>query len=74
MEINRQLIAINEGLREGRYHNEAAISQGIVLTILHTLDWPVFNTQIVALNIHLKVDELIMHFAILLIALLFLLK
>jgi hypothetical protein len=38
---------IREGLREGRFTSEAAVSQGILLPTLHELGWPVFNTSIV---------------------------
>ena len=47
MDLIQQIEEIRKGLREGRYNSEAAISQGIVLPVLHTLGWPIFNTQIV---------------------------
>ena len=34
-------------LREGRFPNEAAVSNGVVLPILQGLDWPVFNPSVV---------------------------
>lgn len=38
---------IREAIRAGRFTNEAAVCQGIVLRILHALSWPTYNTQIV---------------------------
>lgn len=34
-------------LREGRFLNEAAVSNGVIMPILLGLDWPVFNTSAV---------------------------
>ena len=34
-------------LREGRFPNEAAIANGVILPILQGLDWPVFNPSVV---------------------------
>ncbi|HCT58836.1 MAG TPA: hypothetical protein DGD08_16675 [Gemmatimonas aurantiaca] len=39
---------IQGDLRAGRFPNEATVSQGVVLPILHELGWPVFDTRIVA--------------------------
>jgi hypothetical protein len=39
---------IQRDLRAGRFRNEAAVSQGILLPILQELGWPVFDTQRVA--------------------------
>jgi predicted type IV restriction endonuclease len=39
--------AIRNGLRAGRFANEAAISQGIVLRILSELSWPAYDTTVV---------------------------
>ncbi len=47
MPIVKHLERIREGLRGGRYTNEAAVSQGILLPTLHELGWPVFDTSIV---------------------------
>ncbi len=46
--LNELLPRIIESLRQGRYINEAAVSQGIVLPILDALGWPVFDTGSVA--------------------------
>jgi predicted type IV restriction endonuclease len=39
---------IREAIRLGLFTNEAAISQGIVLSILHALSWPTYDTRIVS--------------------------
>src|SRR5437899_2724355 len=39
---------IRLGIRAGRFTNEAAVRQGIVLRVLHTLSWPTYDTQIVS--------------------------
>lgn len=38
---------LRDDLRRGRFPSEAAVSQGIVLPILHELGWPVFDTAMV---------------------------
>jgi hypothetical protein len=45
--IRSQIKTIKDRLRQGSYISEAAVSQGILLPILHELDWPVFNTAVV---------------------------
>ncbi|MBK7895217.1 MAG: type I restriction enzyme HsdR N-terminal domain-containing protein [Anaerolineaceae bacterium] len=47
MTIRSQIKTIKDGLRQGSYISEAAVSQGILLPILHELGWPVFNTAVV---------------------------
>lgn len=47
MTIRSQIRIIKDRLRQGSYISEAAVSQGILLPILHELGWPVFNTAIV---------------------------
>lgn len=47
MTIDVHLQDVREGIRSGRYGNEAAVSQGIVLRLLQALGWPTFNTQVV---------------------------
>lgn len=39
--------SIRVPLREGRFPNEAAIANGVILPILQGLDWPVFNPSVV---------------------------
>lgn len=46
--LNELLPRVIESLRQGRYINEAAVSQGIVLPILDALGWPVFDTASVS--------------------------
>lgn len=36
-----------DGLRKGRYSNEAAVSQGVVMRILAELGWPAYDTDVV---------------------------
>ena len=47
MTITIHIEKIRQGLREGRFTSEAAVSQGILLPALHELGWPVFDTTIV---------------------------
>lgn len=39
---------VRDALLNGAFMNEASVSHGVVLPILHALDWPVFNTRVVA--------------------------
>jgi Predicted type IV restriction endonuclease len=43
MALFETLEAITKNLRGGRYPNEQAVSQGVVLRILHELGWDVYN-------------------------------
>jgi hypothetical protein len=47
MEIANHIEKVRQGLREGRFTSEAAVSQGILLPALLALGWPVFDTSIV---------------------------
>jgi predicted type IV restriction endonuclease len=47
MAIANYIEKVRQGLREGRFTSEAAVSQGILLPALHELGWPVFDTSIV---------------------------
>lgn len=47
MAITDQIEKIRGALRRGAFTSEAAVSQGIVLPMLHELGWPVFDTNIV---------------------------
>jgi hypothetical protein len=47
MPIANHIEKVRNGLREGRFTSEAAVSQGILLPALHELGWPVFDTSIV---------------------------
>lgn len=45
--VKQHVEDIREGLRAGRFQNEAAVSQGVVLRLLSALGWPAYDTQIV---------------------------
>jgi predicted type IV restriction endonuclease len=47
MDLIRHLEEIRVGIKGGRFPNEAAVSQGIVLRLLMALGWPTWDTQIV---------------------------
>lgn len=47
MSLEKHIEEIRIGIKAGRFGNEAAVSQGIVLRLLHALSWPAYDTQIV---------------------------
>lgn len=47
MSLETDIEEIRNGIKAGRYSSEAAVSQGIVLRLLHALSWPPYNTQII---------------------------
>ncbi len=47
MSLEKHIEEIRAGIKAGRFVNEAAVSQGIVLRLLHALSWPAYDTQIV---------------------------
>ncbi len=47
MTLKEHIEDIRAGIRSGRFTNEASISQGIVLRLLHALSWPAYDTHIV---------------------------
>jgi len=47
MDIANHIDEIRTGIKTGRYGNEAAVSQGIVLRLLQVLGWPTFDTHVV---------------------------
>ncbi|MBX9613042.1 MAG: hypothetical protein K2X51_15585 [Burkholderiales bacterium] len=47
MGVEQEIEAIRLGIRAGRFSNEASVSQGIVLRLLHALGWPAYNTDAV---------------------------
>ena len=64
MPIADHIERVRQGLREGKYTSEAAVSQGILLPALHELGWPVFNTSIVTPEFSLegrRVDYALCH-------------
>ena len=46
--MREDLLDIHAGIAAGRYVNEATVSQGIVQRLLHSLGWPVYDTEVVA--------------------------
>lgn len=48
MILENQITEIQTGIRKGRFINEAAVSQGIVLRLLGALSWPTFDTEMVS--------------------------
>ena len=47
MNLEKHIEEIRAGIKAGRFVNEAAVSQGIVVRLLHALSWPAYDTQIV---------------------------
>jgi hypothetical protein len=47
MGVEQEIEAIRAGIRAGRFSNEASVSQGIVLRLLHALGWPSYDTDAV---------------------------
>jgi predicted type IV restriction endonuclease len=45
--LHEHISEIRDGIKKSRFTNEAAISQGIVLRLLTSLQWPTYDTQIV---------------------------
>lgn len=47
MSLEEDIKDIRAGIKSGRFTNEASVSQGIVLRVLHVLSWPSYSTQVV---------------------------
>jgi predicted type IV restriction endonuclease len=47
MSLSHHIEEVRTGIKAGRYGNEAAVSQGIVLRLLQALGWPTYDTQVV---------------------------
>lgn len=45
--LKDHLLDIRDGIRDDRFSNESAVSQGIVLRLLQALEWPTYDTQVV---------------------------
>lgn len=45
--LRNHIEEIQSGIKAGRYGNEASVSQGIVLRLLHALGWPTYDTQVI---------------------------
>ena len=48
MNLIEHISQIQNNIRRGRFVNEAAVSQGIVMRLLHALSWSIYDTDIVA--------------------------
>lgn len=47
MSVSTHIEEVRAGIKAGRYVNEAAVSQGIVLRLLQALGWPTYDTHVV---------------------------
>jgi hypothetical protein len=47
MNLEGHIEEIRSGVKAARFANEASVSQGIVLRLLHALGWPAYDTQII---------------------------
>lgn len=47
MGLAQDIEDIRDGIKFGRFANEASVSQGIVLRILNALSWPTYDTRVV---------------------------
>ena len=45
MGLEQEIGSIRAGIKSGRFSNEASVSQGIVLRLLHALGWPSYDTD-----------------------------
>ena len=64
MTLSNHIEDIRAGIKAGRYANEAAVSQGIVLRVLQALGWPTYDTQVVCPEFSLggrRVDYALCH-------------
>lgn len=64
MTMTKHIEDVRAGIKAGRYGNEAAVSQGIVLRLLQALGWPTFDTQVVCPEFSLsgrRVDYALCH-------------
>lgn len=64
MAITEHIEDVRAGIKAGRYGNEAAVSQGIVLRLLQALGWPTYDTQVVCPEFSLsgkRVDYALCH-------------
>ena len=59
MTLKEHLDDICSDLGKGAFANEASVSQGIVLRLLHTLGWP-YNTQVVIPEYSVEEEEWIL--------------
>jgi predicted type IV restriction endonuclease len=52
------IIAIRTGIASGKFSNEAAVSQDIVLRLLNALGWPIYDISVVCPEFSFLVDVL----------------
>ncbi len=45
--LRDEIERVRESLKAGRFPNEASVSQGVVLRLLHALGWPSYDVDIV---------------------------
>ena len=64
MTLEQHIEDIRAGIRAGRFGNEASVSQGIVLRLLHALSWPAYDTQIVCPEWRLTTQDLPHHYRV----------
>jgi predicted type IV restriction endonuclease len=43
--LREDIEGIREAIKVGRFMNEAAVCQGIILRVLQALSWPTYDTQ-----------------------------
>lgn len=46
--LQQEIDEVRQGLESGRFNNEASVSQGVVLRLLHALEWPTYDVAVVA--------------------------
>ena len=64
MTLENHIEDIRAGIKAGRFVNEAAVSQGIILRLLQALGWPSYHTPVVCLEYALegrRVDHALCH-------------
>ena len=59
MTLQEHIDEIRDDLRNEAFMNEASVSQGIVLRLLHELGWPRYNTQVIIPEYSVEGEELI---------------
>lgn len=52
--LQGEIERVREGLEAGRFPNEASVSQGVVLRLLHALGWPSYDVDVVAPEYNLE--------------------
>lgn len=47
MNLEKHIEEIRAGIKAGHFSNEASVSAGIVLRLLHALSWPAYDMQVI---------------------------